>query len=354
MPETNDDIAGAVADAQDAEDGILDLVGEVLPDLAGIPLPKTVKKSLWKSLGLLITGAADIGVAKLDEKADDIRAHGAARREVTIAAGREAASRFGQNPELGDRAVQHFASRIIREQKNREDITRIAVDELREEPPTEDSDAEIEEDWLNKFSEFAATTSNEEMKFYLGKILAGEICNPNSFSAASIQTLTTISYAVAKKFETLCSFSLGLPGLVAVVTAPYGRAEQNGLLELGVSYNDLCNLRVTGLLMPDLSSTFDFATLQAHPTFDFCGNKSLFQPLDENPPSLATEHVILFSNAGIELRRIISMNPNPAYIVKLQEWLRGNKNCELMFHNETGQLIAADDPNILSQFEISE
>ena len=50
MPESDDDIAGAVVDAQDAGDGILDMIGEVLPDLAGISLPKTVKKAFGSLL----------------------------------------------------------------------------------------------------------------------------------------------------------------------------------------------------------------------------------------------------------------------------------------------------------------
>ena len=321
---------------------LAEVLGDALPDVLGVPLPKRVKRSFWKATARLVTGATDIGAAWFEAKAQSVRTEGAARDVVTMAAAKAAAVRFGGNEKLGERAVQHFASRIVREQINQEETLRIATEELRQDPPPEDSDEEIEEDWLNQFADIAAKVSNKDMQTYLGKILAGEIRKPGSFCAASILTLTTISREDAKHFETLCNISIAY-GDVKVLTGPYGDPGANALMPLGLSYAVLCELRVAGLLLPDIHSQSSFDDWPYTARWDFCRRLARFRPLEGDPPKLGEQGVILFSRAGVELRGIISLEPNPQYVEKLQEMLRTKYNSEMVYFREDGTPVVAGE-----------
>jgi hypothetical protein len=107
-----DNNAGIV-DASDENTGLVDMITDGLLAFDGIPLPGNVKKSFWKSVCMLITGLADVPAAKLEAVARSIRVEGQAKDAVTIAGARAAAVQFSESPELGDRAVNYFASRSL-------------------------------------------------------------------------------------------------------------------------------------------------------------------------------------------------------------------------------------------------
>lgn len=320
---------------------LVEALGDVLPDLTGVPLPPMVKRSFWKAAAHLIMGLADLPAAWLEGQAGRIRTEGAARNLVTMGAATAAAARFGAKEELADRAVQHFASRIVKEQINREEVAKIAAEELKQDPPLEDAAKEIEEDWLNQFADIAAKVSNAEMRTYLGKILAGEIREPGSFSPASIITLTTLSQVDAQHFQRLCDISMRSGTNAFVLAAPYGSPGENALLPLGLSYDSLCDLRVAGLLNPDLTSKSDFDDWPYTIPFDFCGRLAAFRSKDLKPRDLGGQKTVFLSRAGSELRQILSMKPDPRYVAKLQEWLDGYES-ELVFFTKDKTPIRAE------------
>ncbi len=203
-----------------------------LPDITGIPLPAPVKRSLWRALGRLITGAVEVPVAYFETQAGKIRAHGKGTEAVTLAAAAAAAQRFGSDPTLADRAVNHFGAKIVREQLNREAVARATVEAIALSPPATEPEGEVDEDWLTEFTEIAAKKSNEEIRAILGRILAGEISKPGTFSPATLQRLTTLSKSTALKFQLLSGMSVAdLQGFTYVVTAPFPDFAQKGLAD---------------------------------------------------------------------------------------------------------------------------
>ncbi|MBI2584305.1 MAG: DUF2806 domain-containing protein [Rhodospirillales bacterium] len=319
---------------------LAEVLGDALPDITGLNLPPVVRKSFWKAVARLVTGGFDIGGAWLDAKAQNIRVEGSAKDVVTMAAAKAASSQFQRNEELGERAVMHFASKIVREQVNLEETLKIAKEDLQAAPPEGDAKKEIDEDWLNQFADIAAKVSNEDMKRHLGKILAGEIKNPGSFSAATILTLTTISREEAKLFEKLCNVSMSLGG-VQVLCTPYGDPGNNALRPLGLGYDVLCHLRVAGLLLPDITSQTTFDEVIYRIPWDFCGRLAVFRTLEGDPPIFGKHKTVLFSRAGAELRNIIPMKPNPAYVECLQKMLREKYKSEMVYFRNDGTTVVA-------------
>jgi Protein of unknown function (DUF2806) len=292
-----------------------------LSDITGIPLPAPVKRSLWRALGRLINGAVDVPVAYFETQAGKIRAHGKGTEVVTLAAAAAAAQRFGSDPSLVDRATNHFGAKIVREQLNREAVARATVEAIALSPPATEAEGEVDEDWLTEFTEIAAKKSNEEIRVILGRILAGEITKPGTFSPATLQFLTTLSKSTAHKFQLLSGMSItDEEGFTYVVTAPFPDFEQKGLEGLGISYGDVLTLQSAGLLTPALTSQLDLNRYINVALADYVGQPFVLRPADASK-KMATAKITVFSPIGHELRSVIPLERNDAYDAKLQKWL---------------------------------
>lgn len=299
----------------------------LLAEIDGIPLPPAVKRSFWKALSQLITGVFDVPAAYLEGKAKEIRTESQAKNIVTLSAAKSAAAKFGSNKALADRAVDHFAARIVKEQANREAVVSEAVKNLSEDPPKSDTAIEIDEDWLSLFSDLASKRSSEELQQLFGKILAGEIRQPGSFSPASIQTLSTLTGKVAKHFQNLCDLSIQSPGgFTFIVINFYPKFHSSGEKSLGITYSDLVALQSAGLLPPSLNNQLDFEAHIGKVPVSYCGNNVVFSKNSQlqtgNTKKLPKLNILLFSPIGHELRSIVPVNQNSVYHAKLLQWFK--------------------------------
>ena len=262
-----------------------------------------------------------------------------------------AAFKAEKDPFLIDRTINHFSSKLLREQTNREEVVRKAIDELKVDPPKSDSDKEIDLDWLEMFSRIAETKSNEEVQLFLAKILAGEIRSPGTFSPKAIQTLSTLDQATAKIFQAFCNISFEIPQLgdsfCAVICDPFGNPGSNALISVGLSYGELAYLQDAGLIQHDLSAWREI------PVFLFAmpikiGDKIFsFKPeMMDFISSLTDEQLqqtagmkkvkvnsINFTAVGRELRKVLHLSNNQLYNEKFKEWLMPKLDIDLLRNN---------------------
>lgn len=308
------------------------LTPENLGDLAGyvnsIDLPPAVKKSLWKAVGDLVAGAVDVPVAYLESKSQQIRTEAQALSLVTKKAAEAAAKKFETDEELVERTINHFGQKLFKEQLNREKVAAKAIEELKNDPPTQDSDSEIDEDWLSMFSRIAEQKSNTDVQLFLAKILAGEIRKPGSYSPQTIQILSTLSQSVARIFQSFCdvSFSQGLVGIAGVITDPFGQAGNNGLSSLGLSYSQLTTLQDAGLIQHDLSAWRDIPPILFMMPFDIGGrNYQLIQADQSKQNIMQTPKrvtMLNFTESGQQLRSVLHLGINSSYEAKILEWFK--------------------------------
>lgn len=306
----------------------------------GVPLPPTVLKNATRALGALVTRLFQVPAAALDAKAQAIKdkadarsslseAEAEARARVLKAASIAAAKRFGTDEDLAERAVAYFADRIVGEQRNREEIGRLAALELQANPPQQDAPEEIDEDWLGMFARHAETKSGKDMRAYFGRVLAGEIRKPGSFSPATIQALACLTPQLAELFQRFCNIS----GEVAGITPPfvlaqvYGEPGSNALAALGFNFTEIARLMDAGLVQPvfNTAKTFSPLLFSVHP-FVIAGrpmllvtDKSLEQVSQAPAAHLSS---LNFSQAGRELRQIVHMTPNEEYVAKFLAWAK--------------------------------
>jgi len=92
--------------------------------------------------------------------------------------------------------------------ENRAKATQFALEDLSANPGQNDAQAEIDDDWLNIYARLAEDKSSEELQILFGKILAGEVKRPGSFSLRTLQIMATISKDDAGALSNLLSFAI--------------------------------------------------------------------------------------------------------------------------------------------------
>lgn len=100
-----------------------------------------------------------------------------------------------------------------RKLENRAAIAQIAVEDISTNPGKSDAPSEVETDWLNTFSRLSEDKSSDDLRLLFGKILAGEIRSPGSFSLRTLQFVASISKPEAELISKFLCFAF-LPGIV--------------------------------------------------------------------------------------------------------------------------------------------
>jgi len=132
-------------------------------------------------------------------------------KKIRLRARAEAeASIIQAEAEAEKKTIEYFASERIkylelRRQQNIEKITNIAENQLPEEVSTQ----KVDEDWIIQFFNIAQDVSSEELQMIWGKLLAGEVTKPGSFSLLTINLVKMISQDDAIKFKKLCNYVWG-------------------------------------------------------------------------------------------------------------------------------------------------
>ncbi len=107
--------------------------------------------------------------------------------------------------EIERRGLERITNQAGVEQKNIENVTRIAIEHLEENAAPD----EIDDDWLSFFFDKARIVSDEQMQILWGKILAGEGNSQGSFSRRTIDCVSSLSKPEAElitKFASFCFF----------------------------------------------------------------------------------------------------------------------------------------------------
>jgi hypothetical protein len=159
-------------------------------------IPTVFQKPLAKAANRLILGLVEVPAAALAAKAKDINHEQVIRERVRDALAKEATAQISGNIEVGERALDYFVADLFRKQENREEVLRHAVEELAQSPDSMTGQPaaaqSLDDDWLNDFGRHAENVSTERMRNLFGRILAGEIRRPGSYSMFTMDLLAKI------------------------------------------------------------------------------------------------------------------------------------------------------------------
>lgn len=132
------------------------------------------------------------------------RVRNAIREAILVAQGREALERLGESGQFGSRALENNVEDILLGQGNKDAIAALAIEDLRENANTDEVTSEdvlIADDWMNLFSSHAENASSEHLQLMWGKVLAGEIRKPGSFSLSTLRFISELDRDIAEKFQ---------------------------------------------------------------------------------------------------------------------------------------------------------
>jgi hypothetical protein len=247
--------------------GAIDAIWDLI---TGVPAP--IRKNTIKAFARLCTTAVEYPVVRIEAAIAERRAESTerlaesrARVKLIETSARQLAKQMQTTPEYARAAAAKFAQKIIRERVNIDEIVHLAADELKSEPvnAAEPEAAQISEDWLNAFESEAAQMSSEQMQRLFGKILAGEIRRPRSYSIKTLKLMAQVDNRAAALFSLLCSLSIScrVPNSNIIIDArvvSMGNAGQNSLQAYGLGFDALNILQEYGLIISDYNSHMDY------------------------------------------------------------------------------------------------
>ncbi|WP_437974291.1 DUF2806 domain-containing protein [Sorangium sp. So ce295] len=330
------------ANEDESAGGALATVGDVVADLVtGASIPAPIRRNLFQAFGQLCSAAIDVPIAYLEGAAAEKRAEAQARVKIISTGANQIAAQMKVDPEFARVAVKKYGQRIIREQVNLDQVAAVAARELKQldagDQKTAGSDEvpPIDDDWLNAFEKEACQKSTKEMRELFGRILAGEIRKPSSFSIRTVKLMGELDRRAASIFQRLASLtiSLRMQGQVidARVVSLSGNAAQNSLQDYGLSFGNLNVLHEFGLIIHDYNSYMDYRASVAIAggvgfPFTFQDRQWVLIPEEERSreEQLRVNGVAL-SASGKQLLGILDPAPDVKYSAALQEFFRRRK-----------------------------
>jgi hypothetical protein len=225
-----------------------------------------------------------------------------------------------------------------KKQLNLETVTAFAAEELKNEEPI--TDEPVDEDWTTRFFNIAEDISNEEMQALWGRILAGEIKKPKSYSLRTLELLKNLSKEEAECFMKFCEAKVTSSNTQFIYNQDNGKLLED---EFGISFSDRLLMTELGLISSENNLEYSFNPTQQNKVTVLMnyGKKGIVLYRNENVPKQAIK-VLLFTKTGIELSRLIEQKVNQNYMEKI---------CSSFIHKgvkiEYGDFIEAPNGQIM-------
>lgn len=207
-----------------------------------------------------------------------------------------------------DRIQERLLHKETKRQNNIDIVSQIAAEQLGQEQVV--SDEPVDEDWTARFFNIVEDVSDDEMQQLWGKILAGEVKQPKSYSLRTLELLKNLSKREAEVFSRASNF------VISSRNSPFlFKGENKDLLDkFSLTFEDRLLLTETGLLQADNNISRQLRKHDADNIIYFESGKFLIKTLKKaNTPDNRIE-IFRFTKIGEELLKLISPNPANDYI----------------------------------------
>ena len=236
-----------------------------------------------------------------------------------------------ETQELYERTCSRLLHQEIKKQENIENIINSAKDILEKEQEDSISSKDVSEDWMMRFFNSVQDISDEKMQLLWGKILAGEIKQPNSFSLRSLDAMTKMSKDEAQLFEKLSSYVINFRGTYAILN-------NDDLNEkYSISYGQIVALDECGIIdssaMMSLSLGIDEET-----NLEIIYDSQLLIAFAKDERKIRMQ-IFKLTRIGMEIFKIISHCYNKEYFDEVAKILaRENREISFSMHKILNKL----------------
>lgn len=211
--------------------------------------------------------------------------------------------------QLNNRIQKRLDFQESKRQQNLDYINYIAAEQLEQEKDV--SEEPVDEDWTTRFFNYAQDISNEEMQRLWGRILAGEIKRPRSFSLRTLEILRNLSKEEAQVFMKFAFINIKSGNTCCILNF-----KNEKLLEekYGLTYYDRLLLEELGFITAN-DLQFKLAKTENTPrkVVFVIGKIVVIQSKLENRPEQHLE-VLAFTKIGQQLLNLVDFTPDLDYI----------------------------------------
>lgn len=309
-----------------------------IKDLAGLSQPLTkLVEVVSAGIGqlsepFLIRKKADAKAYEINTIAEAVRKNLAhvgnleyKDHSVIVVGKEESGTEISLEKEFEERLLTRIVHQEIKRQQNIENIANIAAEQLREEK--EVSDEKLDEDWISRFFNIAEEITSDDMQALWGRVLAGEVKRPKSYSIRTLEFLKNMSKEEASIFSRVGHLAISSSKVSIIPTMDKKFYED----KFGVSFNDILTLQEIGLLnsQPLRYTIFANKTKSKGSSLLINGKKCVIVIKDPGAPDKSIPATV-YTNIGKELLLLIDIDSNEEYLERFSRmWLEEGVRVEI-------------------------
>ncbi|MGJ8760936.1 MAG: DUF2806 domain-containing protein [Polaribacter sp.] len=215
------------------------------------------------------------------------------------------------------RIKERLLFREVEKQNNIDNVSEIAAEQLSQEENI--SEEPVNKDWSKRFFNIVEDVSDEEMQALWGKILAGEIKSPESYSLRTLEILKNLSKKEAEIFMKFATLAISSSSNTFILNF-----KNEKLLEktYSLKFSDRLLLEELGFLTAnDLQFTIGETKQQKGQSIFINGKTIVVFEKPNNQPKQQLQ-ILVFTKIGRELLKLVNKSANLDYIQLLASKLR--------------------------------
>lgn len=221
-----------------------------------------------------------------------------------------------------DRIERRLWGKEKKRQENIDKTVLIAANELKDIHDISDEPVDI--DWATKFFNIVEDISNEELITIWGKILAGEIKQPKSFSIRTLERLKELSKDEALIFNKICQYALKSYDTYFIFYPDNGEF----LNQFGITFTDILIMQETGLLKSTPNLKMDFHDPHKGSLNAIIYNRKALVLNRINFTDTIKIHCLVFTIPGSQLLKLTERNIDDNYINSIRGYFK-NKSIDI-------------------------
>lgn len=278
-----------------------------LVKIDGKPIEKLIEV-ISNAIGTLYEPRQLVRIARAEAEAERIKAIEGAKTKALLA---NDEGRYAELTAIEKRVV----AKELKRQNNINNVVTIASQSLKEEK--EVSSEPVNPDWATRFFDIAQDISDETMQDLWGRILAGEVKQPQSYSLRTLDVLRNITSEEAQLFEEIANYTL-YSGNYFIFNGA-----SNKLEHFGIAYYKIAQLIEAGLIQSGSTVSHHFYVQNGQTTTHYMSYGNLLIKI-EQPISMAdlSLPIYILSTMGREIYQLLKSEPNYEYLSLIAQYIK--------------------------------
>jgi uncharacterized repeat protein (TIGR03899 family) len=218
--------------------------------------------------------------------------------------------------DMFDRIQERIIYREVKKQDNIDAVTKIAVEQLQDVKNI--STDPVDEDWTVRFFNIVEDVSDEQMQQLWGKILAGEVKAPSSFSIHTIEFLKNMTKSEAELFTKVANYVISLNNSPFIFRGDTDETLNNN----SFSFDERLFLIDLGLIQSETNIVKKFLPHSNDLDYAFLSGKYIIKATKKANSPLIEVPILRLTRIGEELMKLLTTTAIDNYIKDFSLYLQ--------------------------------